>query len=98
MVMLASFNELRIGKSLAAQWLGLSDFTTEGPGSVLGWESKIPQAVQSGEKIEDCSHLLFFLRNSLCRKTVNFLLFLHMMEKQGPISVLLTAIKKLPQF
>ena len=50
MVMLASFNELRIGKSLAAQWLGLSDFTAEGPGSVLGWESKIPQAVQSGEK------------------------------------------------
>lgn len=51
MVMLASFNELRIGKSLAAQWLGLSDFTAEGPGSVLGWESKIPQAVQSGEKL-----------------------------------------------
>lgn len=36
MVMLASFNELRIGKSLAAQWLGLSDFTAETQDSISG--------------------------------------------------------------
>ena len=90
---------MRNGKSLAAQWLGLSDFTAEGPGSILGWESKIPQAVQSGgKKLRVVPTFSFSSGTVYVEKTVNFLLFLHMMEKQGPISVLLTAIKILPQF
>ena len=30
------------------QWLGLHTFTAEGPGSILGWETKIPQAMRHG--------------------------------------------------
>ena len=35
--------------SLVVQWLGLSAFTAEGPGSIPGWEMKIPQAVWWGQ-------------------------------------------------
>ena len=34
-----------IGNSLVVQWLGLSAFTAEGPGSIPGPGTKIPQAV-----------------------------------------------------
>ena len=34
------------GNSLAVQWLGLCTFTAEGPGSILGQGTKIPQATQ----------------------------------------------------
>jgi len=30
--------------------LGLCDFTAEGPGSILGWETKIPQASKNDQK------------------------------------------------
>ena len=36
--------------SLAVQWLGLSAFTAEDLGSIPGWGTKIPQAVQCGQK------------------------------------------------
>ena len=36
--------------SLAVQWLGLHAFTAEGPGSIQGWGTKIPQAMQCGQK------------------------------------------------
>ena len=38
-----------IQNSLAVQWLGLHDFTAEAPGSVPGWETKIPQAMWHGQ-------------------------------------------------
>ena len=38
------------GNSLALQWLGLSTFTAKGPGSIPGPGTKIPQAVQRGNK------------------------------------------------
>ena len=31
-------------------WLGLSTFFAKGPGSIPGWGTKIPQAVQSGKE------------------------------------------------
>ena len=31
------------GNSLAVQWLGLQALTAEGPGSIPGWGSRIPQ-------------------------------------------------------
>ena len=34
------------GNSLAVQWLGLLSFTAEGQGSIPGWGTKIPQAMQ----------------------------------------------------
>ena len=37
------------GSSLAVQWLGLSAFTAEVPGSIPGQGTKIPQAVQCGK-------------------------------------------------
>ena len=35
---------------LEVQWLGLSTFIAEGPGSIPGWGTKIPQVVQSDKK------------------------------------------------
>ena len=43
------------GNSLAVQWLGLCTFTAEGPGSISGWRTKIPQAVQQPPKKEKLS-------------------------------------------
>ena len=37
-----------LGNALAVYWLGLSVFTAEGPGSVLGQGTKIPQATWHG--------------------------------------------------
>ena len=39
------------GNSLEVQWLGLYTLTAEGSGSIPGQETKIPQAVQLGQKI-----------------------------------------------
>ena len=38
------------GNSLAVQWLGLCAFIAEGPGSIPGQGTKIPQAVQCSQK------------------------------------------------
>ena len=38
------------GNSLAAQWLGRHTFTAEAPGLILGRESEILQATQSGQR------------------------------------------------
>ena len=38
-----------IRNSLAVKWLGLRDFTAKAPGSVPGWETKIPQAMWHGQ-------------------------------------------------
>ena len=34
---------------LVVQWLGLHAFTAEGPGSIPGWGTRIPQALQHGQ-------------------------------------------------
>ena len=39
-----------MGSSLVVQWLGLSAPTARGPGSVLGWGTKIPQALWLSKK------------------------------------------------
>ena len=39
------------GNSLAVQWLGLRGFSAEGAGSIPCWGTKIPQAMQCGQKI-----------------------------------------------
>ena len=39
-----------LGSSLAVQWLEFCAFTAEGPGSILGWGTKIPQATWYGQK------------------------------------------------
>ena len=41
---------MSIGNSLAIQWLGLSTFTAEGPGSVPGRGTKILKASRCGQK------------------------------------------------
>ena len=39
-----------LGNSLVVQWLGLHALTAEGPGSIPGQGTKIPQATGCGEK------------------------------------------------
>ena len=41
---------LSLGNSLVVQWLGLSSFTAEDPGSIPGQGTKIPQAMWCGKK------------------------------------------------
>ena len=38
--------EGNLGNSLVVQWLGLSASTAGAPGSIPGWGTKIPQAMQ----------------------------------------------------
>ena len=38
------------GNSLEVQWLGLCAFTANGPGSMPGWGTKIPQAAWRGQR------------------------------------------------
>ena len=38
------------GNSLVVQWLGFHTFTDEGSGLIPGWETKILQALQQGQK------------------------------------------------
>ena len=40
---------LRRGNSLVAQWLRLHTFTVASPDCILGWETKIPQAIQCSQ-------------------------------------------------
>ena len=42
------FKKIGVGNSLVVQWLGLSAFTGEGPSSIPGWGTKIPQATWRG--------------------------------------------------
>ena len=42
---------LNVGNSLAVQWLGLCALTAEGPGSIPGGGTNIPQAAQNDENI-----------------------------------------------
>ena len=37
---------------MTVEWLGLNASTSEGLGSIPGWGTKIPQAVQCGQKIK----------------------------------------------
>lgn len=49
----ASFSQFRNilrGNSLVVQWVGLRILTARGPGSVLGWGTKILQTMQHGQK------------------------------------------------
>ena len=39
-----------IGNSMLVQWSWLCAFTADGPGSILGWGTKIPQTAQRGQK------------------------------------------------
>ena len=39
-----------IGNSMVVQWLQLCAFTANGPGSIPGWGTKIPQTAQHSQK------------------------------------------------
>ena len=41
----------------AAQWLGLCSFTVKQPGSVPGWGTKIPQAMQHSQNKHTHTHI-----------------------------------------
>ena len=45
------------GSSLAVQWLGLCAFASKGSGSTPGWETKLLQTWQHGQKKEDTGHV-----------------------------------------
>ena len=40
----------QIGASLSVYWLELGTFIAQGMGLILGWETKIPQAMQHHQK------------------------------------------------
>ena len=46
-----------LGNSPAVQWLGLGAFTARGVGSIPGWGTKIPQAMQCGQKTKTKNRL-----------------------------------------
>ena len=56
------------GHFLAVQWLGLWTFTAKGPGLILGWGNKIPQATQCSQKRKkwqkDILRLVSLLKNN----------------------------------
>ena len=39
-----------VGNSMVVQWSQLCAFTADGPGSIPGWGTKIPQTAQCGQK------------------------------------------------
>ena len=49
--------------SLTVQWLGLYTRTAEGPGSILGWGTKIPQTMEHDQKEKK--------KKILCRHVIN---------------------------
>ena len=51
------YNIEHLGKSLAVQLLGLGVFIAVGPGSIPGRGTKIPQAMQRGQKKKKMSSL-----------------------------------------
>ena len=53
------FNDIRkIGTSLAVQWLGLCASTAGGMGSIPGWGTKIPHAMQTNNNNNNKSNVL----------------------------------------
>ena len=47
--------------SLTVLWLGLYTLTAKGPGSILGWGTKVPQTMQHGQKKQKkilCRHVI----------------------------------------
>ena len=53
-------SSLTFGNSLAVQWLGLHAFTAEGPGSVPGRGTKIPQTAWQSQEKKKKSHVQVF--------------------------------------
>ena len=51
------FKKKTAGTSLAFQWLRLCASTTEAEGSIPGWETKIPHAAWSSQKIKGKDYL-----------------------------------------
>ena len=41
---------IKTGNSLVVQWLGLWALNVEGPGSVPGWGTRVPQATQRSQQ------------------------------------------------
>ena len=41
---------IKTGNSLVVQWLGFRALNVEGPGSVLGWGTRVPQATQRSQQ------------------------------------------------
>ena len=58
-------NKMLYGNSLAVQWLGLRAFIAEGPVSIPGQGTKIPQAVRP-EKKKRCFTNIFTQHSSFC--------------------------------
>ena len=48
--LLLAFKALRLGTSLAVQWLGLHASTAESLRSIPGWDTEIPQALRCSQK------------------------------------------------
>ena len=47
------------GNSLEVQQLGLSTFTARAQGSIPGWGTKIPLAVQTNQKIKKINQVMY---------------------------------------
>ena len=45
-------NNTQVGNFPAVQWLGLGTFTAEAPGSIPGWGTKIPRAMERAREGE----------------------------------------------
>ena len=57
------------GNSLAVQWFGLRAFTAEGPGSIPGWGTNIPQERKEGRREggkKDIFSIIYKNIESLC--------------------------------
>ena len=57
------------GNSLAVQWLGLSTLTAEGPGSIPGGGTKIPQVLWRDQKKKKKKKMMPFITFSFCYKS-----------------------------
>ena len=58
-------NQLSEGNSLAVQWLGLLALTAEGPGSIPGPGTKIPQATQRGQKNQSSVRAMLIIQGNI---------------------------------
>ena len=58
-----------LGNSLIVQWLGLCTFTRRDPGSILGWGTKILQAMPSDKKKKKSPQSTNMFLNSKMLKT-----------------------------
>ena len=61
----------KVGNSLAVQWLGLHALTAEGPGSIPGRGTKIPQAVWHGQKKQKNNNNKKKTQNKQTNKNLN---------------------------